>query len=460
MSPSESIQFEGPLYAVKHRTIALPWRPASVVIGKLTPTTLMWQDQGKLQQLHLQDVVGVAIVPAAPTSACFCFVIQAYPRVGQHSFWRRYRRRYRPYTFGCPTATIRTGWLQALRRTLILNDLPPSASSSRHLQILLNPSSGKGNARHIFAAVRPVLEQSGLTLTVTETHSHAQAQGLLQDMDLTAVDGLVMVGGDGTVYGVINSLMQRSDWQQAIQTPIGVIPAGTGNGLCKTILAQSGEPYDPISAALVIAKGQQHPLDLLQVEQQGRCSYSVLSVAWAFIGDVDVGSDHLRYLGSWKNELYSAQQVWRFPAYKGRLSYLPHGAPPTQGPFPPLNQPLPSTQPWQSLTDEFVVFWAMNVTWAAHNLKSAPHAALADGALDMWMIRRGIARWQLILALLRIARGTHIRLPYVDYQKVQCLRLEPLTPLGTLAVDGEQMAYTPLQVAVLPSLGRVFCGPL
>ena len=60
---------------------------------------------------------------------------------------------------------------------------------------------------------------------------------------------MLICSGDGLIYEVINGLMRRLDWRRAIQTPIGVIPCGTGNALAASILWKAGESLK--SAALV-----------------------------------------------------------------------------------------------------------------------------------------------------------------------------------------------------------------
>ncbi|VVB02070.1 unnamed protein product [Arabis nemorensis] len=42
--------------------------------------------------------------------------------------------------------------------------------------------------------------------------------------------GIVCVSGDGTLVEVVNRLLERGDWKTAFKLPIGMIPAGTGNG--------------------------------------------------------------------------------------------------------------------------------------------------------------------------------------------------------------------------------------
>lgn len=48
--------------------------------------------------------------------------------------------------------------------------------------------------------------------------------------------GLVVLGGDGLMFEVINGLMERSDWQRAFEyLTLAIIPGGSGNGMAKSI---------------------------------------------------------------------------------------------------------------------------------------------------------------------------------------------------------------------------------
>lgn len=39
---------------------------------------------------------------------------------------------------------------------------------------------------------------------------------------------------------VVNGLMEREDWEKAIQTPLGVLPGGSGNALAASIHYYTG----------------------------------------------------------------------------------------------------------------------------------------------------------------------------------------------------------------------------
>lgn len=48
--------------------------------------------------------------------------------------------------------------------------------------------------------------------------------------------GIVVAGGDGILFEVVNGLMERPDWSAICsQIKLGIIPCGSGNGLAKSI---------------------------------------------------------------------------------------------------------------------------------------------------------------------------------------------------------------------------------
>ncbi len=418
----------------------------------LTTNAIIWYADGNKHRLDLDDVVGVSIAEDSHLNQMPCLTVNAYPLVQRGKFSVKRQRILREYKFACTNLEVRSRWLQAINNTLRGFPINAIAETPR-LQILINPISGKKRARKIFAQVLPLLERSHLQFTVTETFSAEETRNFLQKIALEEIDSLVIVGGDGTIHEAIDCLMSRDDWQTAIQTTIGVIPAGTGNGLCKSLLELSGEPYDPISAAFLIAKGKKQPCDLVSFKQNSRRYYSFLSLSWAMASDVDIESERLRFLGYLRNDIYALMRIINLRSYKGRFSFLPH----SNGKAP-LDRSQKWDGEWQVIEDEFILFWAMNAAWANHSMKPAPYAEIADGAMDVLLVRRGVSRLDLLSAFLRCAKGEHIFLPCMEYYKVRCFRLEPLTDRGILAIDGEQVNYSPIEMEVKQGLAQVMCG--
>ena len=422
----------------QHPLGLFPEKPEELAV--LKNNALFWQVKGERQQLSLQDVVGVSLVE--PKESEFpCLLIHSYPKVNTNNSKKR-SRVLQEYCFTCPNRAVRDRWQQAVNNSL--------AKKLRHLQVIINPVSGQKRAAQIFERVRPLLDRSYLKYSVRETHGSDDIKNFASNLDLAKVDGLIIVGGDGTVSNTIAGLMNRPDWKKAIELPLGIIPGGTGNGLAKSLLAVAGETYDPLNAAFLIAKGKQQSLDLAAVQQKDRQYYSFLSLAWGLISDVDIGSEKLKFLGSLRFDLYALLLICLLRTYKGKFSFVPH---PDCKNF--QRQATSKQGKWEIIEDDFIFVWAMNAPWAAHDMNVAPNARLDDGAIDVLAMRRGTPRWEVLKALLLCGKGKHLNLPHMEYYKVCSFKLEPQTRSGLLVVDGEPVDYSPIKMEVISGLARV-----
>jgi sphingosine kinase len=412
--------------------------------GILTEKSLIWEEKSHSKTLSLDDVVG------AFSSGKNSFLVNAYHLNPQK------QRKLQQYNFTCSSDQVCSLWLTSINNT-IMGKNGPETAAPRRLQLILNPRSGKKKTREILTRIIPLLQKSYLEFEVIETTQEDKYNKFLETVTPNKTDALVVIGGDGTVYQLLNKLMKREDWRTAITIPLGIIPAGTSNGLAKTLLEQSGETYNVISAAFIIAKGKQKPIDIVQINQDKNSFYSLLSIGWGLVSEIDIESDRLRYLGSLKTDIYFLTKLFNLPSYGGKFSFLPvinNQTDVTSSGESRDNIPN-REEKWQVIEDDFIIFWAMNVPWAAYNIKAAPSAHLSDGAMDVLVIRKGIKKRQLLKTFLSLATGDHISFSYLEYYKVRAFKLEPLNDRDILAIDGEQVPNLPIEVKVLSGVGNV-----
>lgn len=309
----------------------------------------------------------------------------------------------------------------------------------KHFHIFLNPQSGQKKSHQVWLKLQSLWQHNHFQYTLTEIFNSSSVQSVINTLDFTQTDGIIILGGDGTVYHLVNHLMNRPDWEKVIKIPLGIIPTGTNNGLAKTLLEFSPNP-DLIEAAIdLIFQGKTQPLDFVKIQQSGRVYYSLLSIAWGLISDVDIESEKLRFLGKIRTDIYAILRILNLRKYPGHFSFLPV-----------------NSQQWQTFTDQFILIWAMNVPWADSTMKAAPGINIDDGAMQVLIVREGISRRQLISAFLKLATGEHLCCPQIESYQVQQFRLEPLSQNGIIAVDGEPVQYAPIEVEILPQIGRVF----
>ncbi|XP_052474255.1 sphingosine kinase 2 isoform X2 [Carassius gibelio] len=210
--------------------------------------------------------------------------------------------------------------------------------------LLVNPFSGRGQAMQWCQThILPMIREANISYNLIQTERQNHARELIKEILLPEWDGIVIVSGDGLLHEVINGLMERPDWEQAIKTPVGILPCGSGNALAGSINHCAG--YDMclrepllLNCCFLLCRGGVKPMDLVSVttspctsstsNQNGhppapRRLFSFLSVAWGFVSDVDIESERYRGLGSARFTLGTLVRLASLRSYKGRLSYLP-----------------------------------------------------------------------------------------------------------------------------------------
>lgn len=101
---------------------------------------------------------------------------------------------------------------------------------------IVNPTSAKGKAITIANAIKECCEQEKLDYQIIYTKRPKEAKEIARDFNDDSKNVIYSVGGDGTLFEVVNGLMRG---EKAL---FSVIPAGSGNDFYRTIKDQK-EPF-------------------------------------------------------------------------------------------------------------------------------------------------------------------------------------------------------------------------
>ncbi|XP_074978607.1 sphingosine kinase 2 [Caretta caretta] len=351
----------------------------------------------------------------------------------------------------------------------------------RRLLLLLNPFGGRGLAlQWCQTHVLPMITEADISFNLIQTERPNHARELVKGINLAEWDGIVAISGDGLLYEVLNGLMERHDWEEAIKMPVGILPSGSGNALAGAINCNAGLEQVLglellLNCTLLLCHAAVAPLDLVAITMaSGARCFSCLSVAWGFVSDVDIESEKYRHMGAARFTLGTLVRLASMHTYRGRLSYLPAtdatthrpisrsitarvGGPPDEL-LVPLGQPVPGS--WMTVEDNFVLVLAIYQSHLGADLFTAPFARFDDGLIHLCFIKAGISRAALIRLFLAMEKGSHFEqeCPHLVHVPVRAFRLEPLTRKGILTVDGERVEYGPIQGQVHQGLARLITG--
>ncbi len=285
--------------------------------------------------------------------------------------------------------------------------------------LLTNPAAAAGHAEPAARRATARLRDHGITVDPRAggcaDESLALARAAVASPDC---DALAVVGGDGMINLALQAVAGTA-------TPLGVVPAGTGNDHARA----HGLPRDaPEAAADVIAAGHTRTVDL------GRITAADGTTRW-FGSVLASGFDSL--VSDRTNRL-------RWP--RGRMRY--HLAIAVE--FANL-RPLPFRVTLADGTEidrDLTLAAVGNTSSYGGGMLICPDADPADGLLDVTLVdampRHRIARF-----FPTLLKGTHITHSEVTTHRTPSLRIS--SPGITAYADGELMSPLPVDITAVPA---------
>lgn len=153
------------------------------------------------------------------------------------------------------------------------------------LALLVNPAAGKGRGAAAAHIAERALRDAGAQLMVLAGGTAEQTRALAHRAVAEQPDGVVVVGGDGTLTGVVDVLADSG-------VPVTLVPAGTGNDLARAL----GIPTDDAArAASAAIRGHARRIDLGTISSQGRDRLFLTVAALGFDAKVSERTNALRH---------------------------------------------------------------------------------------------------------------------------------------------------------------------
>ena len=152
---------------------------------------------------------------------------------------------------------------------------------AREIALLTNPTSGKGKGSRTAAIALPRLKEAGFSVRQIEGRNADEARDLAAKSLQEGVDALVVCGGDGMVHLATQLLAGTS-------TPLGIIPAGTGNDVARYFDIPR---QDPQKAADIVIGSHTRTIDLARAGDK----YFVTVLAAGFDAKVNERANELTW---------------------------------------------------------------------------------------------------------------------------------------------------------------------
>ncbi len=283
---------------------------------------------------------------------------------------------------------------------------------SREIALLTNPTSGKGKGARIRERAVIRLRDAGLTVRDLQGRDADEALDLARQCVADGVDALVVCGGDGMVHLAVQAVATTS-------TPLGIIPAGTGNDVARYFDLPRKDPDAAVDR--VIAGNQSRTVDLARSGSR----YFVTVLAAGFDAVVNERANRMTWpKGQMRYNIATLAELRVF-------------------------RPLPYTL---RLDDREVSLEAMLVAVGngpsfGGGLRITEGAVLDDGLLDVVIIKP-ISKPDLVRTYPKLFKGTHVHHPQYEHHLVRSVTVA--APGIVSYADGERFGPLPLTVDCVP----------
>jgi len=295
--------------------------------------------------------------------------------------------------------------------------------------IFINPVSGNGKSFKIFKKAYELLQKNNLV----DVHITKKETNITHLLELThnieQYNLIVGIGGDGIMFEIINALQNLE-----LNIPIAQIPAGSGNGYFKSLTYQTKQEYSIETAIDIINRHNRYMFtDLLYITNNKKTKhyFSRLSISWGFISSVDIHTEWLRKIGSFRFTLGVLWNIYKKINYKGVLEYK-------------------NDNEWHTIkSDQFIYFWACNTSHPSYDTIIAPESKVDDGLIDISYIIGPISRCEL-LQLFVTMDTKHPKL-----RRIRTKEFRLTTENGLIVVDGEQIKEKEIDVTNLQKISKI-----
>lgn len=275
----------------------------------------------------------------------------------------------------------------------------------------MNPSSGKGKGARFAAVASPRLREAGFGVQVLTGRNGAEAEDLARTAVAGGCGALVVCGGDGLVHLAVQALA-------GTDTPLGIIPAGTGNDVARYLgISRS----DPRAAVDTVVASRRRRLDLARSGERH------------FVTVLAAGFDAL--VNERANEM-----TWPRGQMRYNLATLAE-----LRTFTPIHYTLELDGASHQL-DAMLVAVGNGPSFGG-GLRITEGALLDDGLIDVVVIRP-MSRPQLVRTYPRLFNGTHTGHPSYEHHRVR--RVTVAAPNIVAYADGERFGALPLTIECAP----------
>lgn len=290
----------------------------------------------------------------------------------------------------------------------------------KNIQLIINPRAGRGSGARTGPEIARWLTRHGFECEARITNDRGHATELAREASADGADCVAVAGGDGSIFEVVNGLLQAGG-----RMPLAVLPVGTGNDFAKMLRSKNWQ-----DVCEKLRRGHTRNVDA------GRCNnvFFANGIGIGFDAKVARIANGIRWLRG--DAVYGVALA--------RTLAFHHD-----------NPEVKITTEAHSFTQRITMLAAANGRVYGGSFRITPEASVSDGLLDV-VFAEDFSRGRILKLVPKVLRGTHLDMNGIRFLRTARLTVEADRLLPVHA-DGEILEYgtEKLEIALLPGALRV-----
>ncbi len=292
------------------------------------------------------------------------------------------------------------------------------------LCMIVNPHAGKKQGMAAAETASKIFKEHDIITDMLISKKHGDSITLAENLNLHDYAGILAVGGDGTLYEVINGLLKN---RQNIEIPIGQIPVGTGNSFIKDLGISNLE--DSIQ---VIISGKTRAIDLGEFSYSKGKHFFINLLGTGFVSNVAYRAKKYKKLGSLSYIFGVLEEIAVLRSTKIEIN---------------IDGTL--------IKREAIFTEICNSRYTGGDMLMAPEAEIDDGLLDIIILNK-VSRLKLLSLFPLLFKGEHVNDDTVEVFTGKNISLKSDKQL-LLTPDGETFGNTPIDVTIHHKKIKMYC---
>ena len=277
---------------------------------------------------------------------------------------------------------------------------------------IINSISGRGQGPKLLSLIKEISEAQGLDYLTEMTTHPGHARELAQQYSALEDTCLYSVGGDGTLLEVINGI--------DTDTPLSVIPAGSGNDFYRLI------GPDPSDYRKILSDSLSAEIRRIDIGENDRMRFLNTT---SFGMDADVNA--------YASNLIRRTMITKGPAYLlGILNNM----------FILRPKHVKMKVDEQELEGDYLIVSCMNGRYYGNGIQAAPESDLQDGYFDLCLLEN-MPRRRAYPFLAKYLQGKHLGTK--GFSVIRCKKIDFLLSEETSCQsDGENFTASALSIKI------------